>query len=110
MAWRGVVGDALGNPELRAVLEGFAESDRAAPPEPYASQCSGKSIEYAGIGPEARRSASWSISTDTIAGTDDHLDRPDVPAAHACLPNEARGEIARALRLLNLEDWTGTAR
>lgn len=40
---------------------------------------------------------SWSISPDTAART-------------GRLPREARDELVRAVRLLDLDDWTGTAR
>jgi aminopeptidase N len=49
----------------------------------------------------------------TGARTGDHLARPDEPdssTAQARRLREARDEVVRARRLLDLEDWTGNAR
>nr|WP_197688107.1 MULTISPECIES: aminopeptidase N [unclassified Actinoplanes] len=116
-AWYALTGGELTNLELRAVLEGFAEPEHAALLEPYAAQyfqqidrvwrewSSGMAQRFVtGAYP------AWSVTPDTIARTDAHLARPDVPAAQARLLREARDEIVRARRLLDLEDWTETPR
>jgi aminopeptidase N len=104
-AWAEVIGGSLPNATFRATLSGFIDTDHEELLEPYAriyfdvvadiwqdwgSDMAQYFTEYA--------YPSWRVTPETIAFTDEYIERTDPPAALRRLLTEGRDDVARALR------------
>jgi aminopeptidase N len=104
-AWAEVIGGSLPNATFRATLSGFIDTDHEELLEPYAriyfdvvadiwqdwgSDMAQYFTEYA--------YPSWWVTPETIAFTDEYIERTDPPAALRRLLTEGRDDVARALR------------
>jgi aminopeptidase N len=104
-AWADVTGGKLPNATFRATLGGFIDTDHEELLEPYAriyfdvvadiwhdwgSDMAQYFTEYA--------YPAWRVTPETIALTDEYIERTDPPAALRRLLTEGRDDVARAIR------------
>jgi aminopeptidase N len=104
-AWAEVTGGKLPNATFRATLGGFIDTDHEELLEPYVriyfdvvadiwhdwgSDMAQYFTEYA--------YPSWKVTPETIALTDEYIERSDPPAALRRLLTEGRDDVARAIR------------
>ena len=89
---------------FRATLDGFTDPDHAELLEPYASGYFDvvgdiwRDWSRTWRSLRGRRLPGGGSPTETIAATDDYIDRADPPAALRRLLIEGRDDVARALR------------